>query len=157
VRPGIEPLTGQDRAAFSSGSEPLNRYLRQQADQDARNGDAAVFVLCAPGSRTILGYYTLAAFRVREAQRKHAAVLLGRLAVDERYAAQGWGRTLLLDALKRSLQQAERFAAVAVVVDAHGPSARTFYEHYGFGPLFEHEERLYLPMQTVEQLFRTRA
>jgi ribosomal protein S18 acetylase RimI-like enzyme len=86
-------------------------------------------------------------------------VLLGRLAVDHRYAGQGWGKTLVLDALRRCLAHYEQIAAAAVVVDAKDDSARLFYERCGFLRLLDsedsHENRLFLPMKTIEQLFRT--
>ncbi len=37
--------TTYDRAAFSCGVEPLDRYLKQQARQDLRRNVAAVFIL----------------------------------------------------------------------------------------------------------------
>ena len=49
-----------DAAKFNSGSEPLNRYLREQVTQDIRRRRvAACFVVLADGQR-IAGYYTLA-------------------------------------------------------------------------------------------------
>jgi len=170
VDPIVEPLGKHNRAAFSCGKEPLDRYIRQQAGQDIRARVAAVFVLCSPDESTIIGYYTLSSFAVQlrdvpEAERKRLprypevpAVLVGRLAVDERYAGQGWGKVLLIDALQRSLDQSEQIAAAAVVVDAIDESALAFYEKFGFRLLLdpdnEHERRLFLPMKTIEQLLR---
>jgi hypothetical protein len=58
----IEPLSDQhDRESFASGVEPLDRYLRQQAGQDARRRVASCFVLAGDGDRVPIGYYTLAA------------------------------------------------------------------------------------------------
>ena len=56
----VEPLGDHDRAAFSCGVEPLDRYLREQAGQDARKHAAAPFVLLTAANR-IAGYYTLSA------------------------------------------------------------------------------------------------
>ena len=53
-----------DRSAFSSGAEPLDRYLRAQAGQDARKRVAVPFVLCEGKSNAVLGYYTLSALSV---------------------------------------------------------------------------------------------
>ena len=44
----VEPLGDHDRASFSCGVEPLDRYLREQAGQDARKHAAAPFVLVTP-------------------------------------------------------------------------------------------------------------
>ncbi len=170
--PIIEPLgKSHDRAALSCGTEQLDRYIRQQAAQDERNHVAAVFVLASPGSTSIIGYYTLSAFTVLlrdipENQRKHLprypqvrAVLLERLAVDARNTGQGWGKVLLIDALRRSLAHSQQIAAMAVVVvDAIDESAQRFYAKFGFVPLLdpddEHERRLFLEMKTIEQLLQ---
>jgi len=166
VDPIIEPLGAQhDRAAFSCGVEALDRYLIHQASQDARNHVAAPFILRQHDSRRVLGYYTLSAFAVQLTElsldvRKHLpryplvpAVLLGRLAVDEQLAGQGWGKVLLVDALRRSLSHASQIAAMAVVVDAKNDASRAFYERYGFQRLADHDYRLFLPMKTIAQLF----
>lgn len=56
----LAPLDGaHDRAKLHCDSEPLNRYLREQANQDIRRRVAACFVALADGQR-IAGYYTLA-------------------------------------------------------------------------------------------------
>jgi hypothetical protein len=49
-----------DRSSFASGVEPLDRYFRSRAGQDARKNMAAPFVLVLPDG-AIGGYYTLSA------------------------------------------------------------------------------------------------
>ncbi len=158
--PIVEPLGSEhDRAAFSCGVEELDRYLKQQASQDARNRVAAPFVLRAADSPRIMGYYTLSAATIELGKRRLprypllSAVLIGRLAVDREFAGQSWGKVLLVDALRRSVAQSRQIAAMAVVVDAKDVAARGFYERYGFQQLLEHQNRLFLPMKTIEQLF----
>jgi hypothetical protein len=158
----VEPLGDHDRAAFSCGVEALDRYLRQQATQDMRRRVAAVFVLRTVASPAILGYYTLSATGVQPADLppevtrrlprydSFPATLIGRLAVDR--LTQGLGKVVLLDALARSLRQSAEIAALAVVVDALSDAARRFYEHFGFQLFLDREDRLYLPMKTIEQL-----
>ena len=165
--PVIEPLGPQhQRAAFASGSEPLDRYLKQQATQDLRNRVAAVFVFCLPDSPAVLGYYTLSAGAIAPAELDPAlqkrlprydvlpVVLLGRLAVHQGRQGQGFGKFLLIDALHRSLALQTQVGAMAVTVDAKDDAARTFYERYGFVRFVHHEYRLYLPMKTIELLSR---
>jgi GNAT superfamily N-acetyltransferase len=165
ARPIIEPLGSEhDRAAFSCGVAALDRYLQQQAGQDARRHVAAPFILRAAGSPRIIGYYTLSSFTVQATDLppdlakqlprypELPAILLGRLAVDRRFAGQGHGKVLLIDALRRSLEYSRQVAAMAVVVDAKDDDARTFYERYGFQCFPNYEYRLFLPMKTIEQL-----
>ncbi|MGZ5778376.1 MAG: GNAT family N-acetyltransferase [Croceibacterium sp.] len=162
----VVPLgKAHDRSGFRCGSAPLDRYLRQQARQDADKRIAAPFVLVEPPADKILAYYTLSASIITadglpaELAKKLPrypqlpVTLLGRLAVDQTEKGRGFGELLLMDALHRSLLAAAEIAAMAVIVDAKDNAAAAFYEHYGFVPLQQHPSRLFLPMKTVAQLF----
>ncbi|MCA3213609.1 MAG: GNAT family N-acetyltransferase [Burkholderiales bacterium] len=161
----VEPLGRQhDRTAFYCGADALDRYLKQQARQDADKRVAAPFVAVNPPNTRVLGYYTLSASVVTltdlpdELTRKLPrypqlpVTLLGRLAVDQSARGQRLGEHLLLDALHRSLTHADEIAAMAVVVDAKDENAAAFYRHYGFIPLQAQPSRLYVPMRVVAQL-----
>lgn len=161
----IEALGKQhDREEFHCGSEALDRYLRQQARQDAEKHVAAPFVLLQEGNPAVLGYYTLSASSISASdiapelakklpRYQHLPVtLVGRLAVHQRLKGQGRGAFLLADALRRSLENAVHVAAMAVVVDAKDDTAAAFYRHFGFLPLQTEPRRLYLPMKTVAAL-----
>lgn len=163
----IEPLAkDHDRADFSSGNEELDRYLKNQARQDARRNVAAPFVLVEEGGKAVWGYYTLSALGIdpgdlpadiaRKLPRYPVvpATLLGRLAVDTRLRGQGLGEFLLMDALQRAFEQSDQIAASAVVVDAIDGAARRFYLHFDFLPFSERRDRLFLPMKTLARLFR---
>ena len=153
----IEPLSGNhDRSQFVSGSEALDRYLREQASQDVKRRITTCFVAVADDAQDIAGYYTLTATSIAlsgfspEIVKKLPrypvvpAVLLGRLAVARHYQGQGLGGILLADGLKRT-SRAE-FGVFAMVVDAKDDAARRFYEHYGFTLLPGEECRLCLPI-----------
>ena len=152
-----------DRGAFASGAEPLDRYLRTQASQDARKNMAAPFVLVLPDG-AIGGYYTLSATGVKlgefpaEVTRKLPryprvpATLLARLAVDRNYQGRGYGRFLLADALFRAVRN--EIASFAVVVDAKDEAARRFYERESFLSFPDQPMKLFRPMADIEQLFR---
>ena len=161
----VEPLGRQhDRAAFHCGADGLDRYLKQQARQDADKRVAAPFVAVRATEARVLGYYTLSASVLTladlpdELARKLPrypqlpVTLLGRLAVDQSTKGQGLGEHLLLDALHRSLAHADEIAAMAVVVDAKDENAVSFYRHYGFLPLQAKPNRLFVPMRSVAQL-----
>lgn len=161
----VEPLGRQhDRTAFHCGADALDRYLKQQARQDADKRVAAPFVAVNPPITRVLGYYTLSASVVTltdlpdELTRRLPrypqlpVTLLGRLAVDQSARVQRLGEHLLLDALHRSLTHADEIAAMAVVVDAKDENAAAFYRHYGFIPLQAQPRRLYVPMRVVAQL-----
>ncbi|HLX08141.1 MAG TPA: GNAT family N-acetyltransferase [Thermoanaerobaculia bacterium] len=158
----VEPLTSShDRSEFESGVEPLDRYFRTQAGQDARRNMAAPFVLLLPDG-TIGGYHTLSSTSVQLAElpaktvRKLPryplvpATLLGRLAVDRHQQGKGYGRFLLADALYRAARS--EIASFAVIVDAKDESARRFYERESFLPFPDQPMKLFRPMADIRRL-----
>lgn len=159
----IEPLDERhDRAGFDSGVEPLDRYLRTQASQDARRRIASCFVLVDEGP-VPLAYYTIAATSLfltdlpgplaRRLPRYPLvpATLLGRLAVDHRHRRRGLGQHMLLDAFARSLRS--DIATWAIVVDAKDEQAAAFYRAHDFLPLTASGRQLFMPMAHVARLF----
>ncbi len=151
-----------DRSGFESSAEPLDRYFRTQAGQDARTNMAAPFVLVLPDG-TIAGYYTLSSTSVQLSElleqtlRKlpryplMPATLLGRLAVDRRQQGKGYGRFLLADALYRAARS--EIASFAVIVDAKDDNARRFYERESFLPFPDQPMKLFRPMADIRRLF----
>ena len=73
--------------------------------------------------------------------------------VDTKFRGQRVGETLLMDALRRSLDLSKQVASGGVIVDAKDAAAVSFYTKYGFLVLPKVERRLFLPMGTIEQLF----
>ena len=152
------------RSDFSCGNEPLDRYLKNQASQDARRGIAAPFVLFTPVNK-VIGYYTLSAFSIELEKLPQAlvrklpkypvvpATLLGRLATDQNYRGRGLGEYLLMDALHRCYSATSQIASYAVVVDAKDDSAVAFYKKYDFSQFPDHPHRLFLAMNTIRKLF----
>jgi predicted GNAT family N-acyltransferase len=165
----FEPLTkAHDRTSFRCGIAPLDIYLQQLARKDVERRVAAAFVMVdAAEPATIVGYYTLSAFAVEvgelpELLQKRLpryprlpATLIGRLARDERFP--GTGHLLLMDALARAHRQSAQVGSLAVVADAKNAAASSFYRQFGFAPLGHSDNRVFLPMGTVEQLVRSLA
>lgn len=161
----VEPLRKHHRAAFSSGSAPLDHYLQHQAGQEARRHIAVTFALVDTEHQALAGYYTLSATSIRLGELPPdlaeklpryplvPATLLGRLAIDAGYQGKGLGEFLLMDALQRSCTQSQAIASMAVVIDAKGEGAVRFYERYGFIKFPEQSYRLFLPMKTIARLF----
>jgi predicted GNAT family N-acyltransferase len=162
----IEPLgKNHDRAAFSCGKESLDQYLKNQAGQSVGKNLAAVFIL-TPDGKKIAGYYTLSSYAVKldeipeEIAKKLTrmeeipATLLGRLARSVEFRGQGIGGVLLVDALRKALQNSSHVASWAVVVDAIDEEAAEFYKRYGFIPFPNKPNRLFLPMNSLQKMFR---
>ncbi|MHB8483986.1 MAG: GNAT family N-acetyltransferase [Nitrospiria bacterium] len=154
-----------NRKTFSCGIEALDRYLREQINQDAKKRVATPFALIRPPEKTVIGYFTLASGSVDLGEWPEAlakklpryplipVTLLGRLALDKSYRGKGLGEHLLMDALYRSLIATEQIASVAVIVDAINDEAKEFYEHYGFIVFPNHTHRLFIHMQTISEMF----
>lgn len=147
--------SGHDRTAFSCGVEALDRYFRELSTQDMRRRVSNCFV-ALDASGKIAGYYTLSATclplteippeQARRLPRYQAmpAGLVGRLAVDHAFQGQGLGSMLMVDAVRRSVQDAAMI--FALIVDAKDEAAVTFYEHLGFIRFTSRPMSLFLPL-----------
>jgi GNAT superfamily N-acetyltransferase len=153
----IEPLSGgHDRAQFSSGSDPLDRYFREQASQDIKRRVAACFVAVSVETGHVAGFYTLTAASIalgdlspdmaRKLPRYSVvpAALLGRMAVARSHQGKGLGGVLVANAVLRAARA--EMGVFAMLVDAKDESAQRFYEHYGFMLLPGAGRRLCLPI-----------
>lgn len=159
----IDKLAGHDRAGFSCGVEALDRYFRQQAGQDSRRLFANCFVAVESESGIVAGFYALASTSIPldelsdDVQKrlprypKLPAALIGRLAVDLRFKRQGLGTALLMDAARRALRSDP--AVFAVVVEAKGEGAASFYRRREFTPFIGEPLTLYAPLVTLQRLF----
>jgi len=161
----IEPLTAaHERSSFTCGNSHLDTFLRTLVGQYEKRRLGRTFVATQAGQRRVAGFYTLAAgsFDIsslpaseRKKFPKHAlpTVHLGRLAVDVAYRGQRLGETLLMHALRASVEISKSLGAFAVDVSAKDDGAREFYARYGFLTLADNPLRLYLPMKTIAAMF----
>lgn len=168
----IEPFdpARHDRTAFSCGVEQVDNFFRKTANKLARADNARVYVMTAPDG-AVIGFYALNAHaidyrdlpgkfaRTRPAHGSIPAAFLSMIGVDRRYAGQGFGGDLLIDALLRISQAAEKIGIAIVlldVLDDGNPELverRTrLYTAYGFEPLPSNPLRLFLPVETVRGL-----
>lgn len=143
-----------DKKSFESTSAPLTRYFHQQASQDLKKRVSTCFVLV--NDSAILGYYTLSAFSVELAQFSTITqkklprypdvpcAKLGRLAVHKDYRSQGFGKYLLVDAIRR-VSNAD-IGMFALIVDAKDDFAQQFYVDFGFQQFMDATSTLYLPL-----------
>jgi GNAT superfamily N-acetyltransferase len=141
-----EPLTDRHRLDLFRCEEPeLTEWLRRYARLSQASGSARVYVTARREDPDIVvGYYALAAASVAPSeatlravkgqprQRPVPAILLARLARDERFTRQGLGASLLQDALLRTIEAAELVGARVLLVHAKHERAKNFYLKYGF-------------------------
>lgn len=168
----IEPFDPDKhgRTAFSCGVEQVDNFFKRTANKLAKADNARVYVMTAPDG-AIIGFYALNAHavdyqdlpkkyaRTRPAHGSIPAAFLSMIGVDQRYAGQGFGGDLLVDALLRVAQAAEHVGIAVVVLDVlddgnHDLVERRIklYAGYGFQPLPSNPLRMFLPVGTVRKL-----
>jgi GNAT superfamily N-acetyltransferase len=156
----IEPLDrSHDRTTFACGKPPLDHFIQHLVGQYEKRNLGRTYVAVRPGEKRVSGYYTLASSAIAfqdlpepTARKlpKHPVpvILLARLAVDRQSQGQGLGEALLIAALGRCLDMADKIGVHAVEVDAIDQQAKAFYEKYGFIALPNKELHLFLPIDT---------
>lgn len=160
----IESLNGDhNRAAFSCGVEPLDRYFQTQVTQDIRRRITNCFVVVFVETGDIAAYYTMASASIptpdlpeEEIKRlprypTMPAIRIGRLAVDKKHQGRGVGRMLVVDAMNKALTSPA--ATYALLVDAKDDQAVLFYQKNSFRQLTGLPRILFLPLATVQKGF----
>jgi GNAT superfamily N-acetyltransferase len=143
----VEPLaTEHDVAAFDCGPEAQTAWLRRHAVQASRSDTAKVYVVCRAGTRSVVGYYALAAGsvghdgvppRITQGLGRYPipVILLTRLGVDTQEQGKGLGSALVRDALLQTASVAEKVRVRALLIHAETPEAAEFYRR--ISPAFE--------------------
>lgn len=149
-----------DRTAFRCGNPDLDEFIRTKAAKHQLQRISRTFVLVSETDpERILGFYSLSNCQIDREQLspevgktlpRHPipAVLLGRLAVEQREQGKQFGTWLLMDALKRTVLVGQQSGVFALVVDATDAKARDFYLRHGFLSISERSLTLYLPLET---------
>jgi GNAT superfamily N-acetyltransferase len=146
VRPPLSaprPIAPEDDASeFACGDDIKDEWIRRHALANHLAGGSRVYVTTR-GTR-ISGFYALATASIQRGDatpraRRHMpnpvpAILLGRIAVDQKEAGQGLGTWLLRDAVLRTLEAAEVVGVRILLAHAASERARAFYLDRGFAP-----------------------
>lgn len=149
-----------DRSNFRCGKPDLDGWFRTQAGQQERADNTRTFVAIDPDREGLAGYYSTTTYRldidevataygVGKRRYPVPAVLLARLAVDERFAGQGIGRQLLVHALAGIAEASIHVGFEVVIVHAIDEEAVTFYARYGFTRFPGHRLHLMMPTKTL--------
>ena len=155
-----------DRQDFDCGKEKLNAYLKKTLNQHHKsNISRATIATSARLGVKIAGYYTLNASRIDYASLPQASrkklperldipsIKVGMFAVDKRYAEQGLGEEMLMDALYKSYNMSAQLGLNNVIVDAIDDEAKAFWMKYDFIPFEDCDTSLFLPMATIAGIF----
>ena len=150
-------------ANFDCGKAPLNEFLKRHALDKGNAMLSRTYVVTS--DMEVVGYYTLAHTTVEQAEAPKKmgrgmpssipVMLMARFAVDNRFQGRGLGRSLLLDALRRTCAVIESGAAPVrlFVVDAKDEDAKAFYERFDMIAAPSNALRLYLSYKSVRALF----
>ena len=144
----------------------LDEWLRRHAGQNRRRDTAATWVI-ADAEGVVIAYASVAMTGIersaapetlaRGAPDPVPALLLGRLAVDQRYANLGIGTTMTAHVLATAIELNDKAACRAVVVTALNARARRWWERLGFHPFNPNDPRqpdLYLLTSEIEETLR---
>lgn len=138
-----EPLAAHhDLAAFVSGVQSLDDWLKRRAAQNQASGASRTFVIREGANGTkVAGYYALSSSAVAPAAapgrfRRNMpdpipVVVLGRLAVAQSHQGRGLGRALFQDAARRVIYAAEAIGIRGMLVHALSDEAKAFYLRLG--------------------------
>ncbi len=140
--PPVHLTAKHDTEDFYSGEETLDSWLRARALANMEASASRTYVVCPSGSHKVIGYYAICMGQIfsqdvigsmrRNMPRQIPAVILGRLAIDEKWQGHGLGKALLQDAVQRSARAAKEVSARLLIVHAISAKAEDFYAHYGF-------------------------
>ncbi|TBC54618.1 N-acetyltransferase [Rhizobium leguminosarum] len=140
----IELLTERHSLdGFSCGKPSLDAWLARFAQSNQQHGFTRVFVIC--DGDAVVGYYGLAPTviapnvvtrKVRSGQPPDPipCLLIGQLAVDQRYGGRGIGTALVRDAFQRCSAGADLVGGRAIVVRAIDEEAELYWQNWGFIP-----------------------
>jgi GNAT superfamily N-acetyltransferase len=136
-----EPITtAHNVESFACGVPVLDEWLKRRALKNESSGASRTFVVCSDGQ--VIGYYALATGSVghgdapgkvrRNMPDPVPVIVLGRLAIDERWQHAGLGRSLLRDAILRTLSVSQQAGVKALLVHTLAEDAKQFYLRNGF-------------------------
>jgi GNAT superfamily N-acetyltransferase len=150
-----------DIEPFDCGKEELNRFLKRFALGNQRASTSQTYVTARSG--VVVGYYSLTVGgvehrvvpeRVSKGLARHLVpvMVLARIAVDLHEQGHGIGKSLLRDALTRTVQAADIAGIRALFVSAKDDEARAFYQHFNFDPSPADPYQLFLIMKDLKKL-----
>lgn len=125
---------------FRSGEDSLDEWLVRRALVNQVAGFSRTYVI-TDGTR-VVGFHAVSSFAIlrseatplagKQGPRYLPAILLGRLAVDEKHQGEGLGAALLRHAMDLTLAASETVGVRLLVLNALHGQAAAFYRRFGF-------------------------
>ena len=157
----IEQLTKtHNRTGLDCGDQALNHFLQKIARQHMDKGLSKTFVLIDTERPTeIIAYMSLVVCEVLADDIPHQwkkkypnripAAKLAKLAVFVEQQRKGYGETLLIDAMQKTLNVSQTMRLAGLFADAKHQQAKAYYQQFGFLSLPEQLDNMFLPLSTI--------
>jgi len=140
------------------GEPTLDEWLCRCARNAAGQGTRTYLLVAEPGNQ-VAGYFAVAPHLLgrggepksvtRGAPQRIPAILLAKLALDERLHGRGLGSELLIHALGTIIAAARTAGGRIVIVDAIDEAARAFYRAHDFRGVPSNPHRLVIKLSTA--------
>jgi ribosomal protein S18 acetylase RimI-like enzyme len=172
----IEPFDPptHDRAAFSCGNDQLDNFLKLTAKKHQKDDVSRVFVAVRPGSKLVLGYYSVNSHSITMDQipeslakraprgRRLPAAYISMFGVDKSVQGKGIGKLLLADCLKRIVRVSDEIGTCAAILDVLDDSnaeaiekRSRFYQSFGFVSFPSQPLRMFVAVTTLRNALGT--
>ncbi|PZS23169.1 MAG: N-acetyltransferase [Pseudonocardiales bacterium] len=152
-----------DLDAFRCGTPALDDWLGLHA-RTATGQGTRTYVLVTESSNEAVGYFAIAPHLLerelaprsigRGAPARIPAILLAKLALDERLHGQGLGSELLVHALTTIIAAARSAGGRIIVVDAIDKPAAAFYRAHDFQAIATDPHRLAIKLSTAARALK---
>lgn len=159
----IKPLLPEmDRAAFCCGHGKIDNFFRNNACDQHKRHKVRVYVALIGGA--IVGYYYLVAQSTppdrvsEEAIKKFGrvnatpCVYLGMIGTHKEFQKNGIGKTLMVHAMRRTLDVAHLIGIYALTLEAVDEKTAGTYERWGFKYFLDGELAMFLPLATIKEI-----
>ena len=147
-------------ASFRCGEPTLDSWLQKRALKNNEIDASRTFVVTVEGG-LVVGFIALSVGSISHSAASGAlkrdmpdpipVAILARLGVHEDYQGRGLGRSLVREAVLRSLQASSHVALKGIVVHALHGKPRAFYEAFGFQRSHLDELTLMAPLKSLRQ------
>lgn len=128
-------------SGFDCGDPDRNTWLQSRALSSHQSDDSRTYV-CRSAEGAVIGYYAIATSAIvrtplpgrlkRNAPDPVSCVLLAQLGVDKSCQGQGFGRELVIHAMRQAALVAEIAGCRLLLIHPATDRAAEWYRHFGF-------------------------
>jgi len=148
--------------AFDCGQNKINDFLKQQANQSIKKHYSQTHVLIDDNApQQIIGFYTLNSVLIDKPLQHQInikypydlfGVNLARMGSDINFQKNSLSSHLIIDALEKTLIINNNMGCQGLFLDAKNSELIKYYKKFGFELLLEIENKMWLPIGTINAL-----